>query len=213
MNQEPHLDSNSQAVLREKGVIPATIGILKGQVHAARWSDGIFETLIDLVDFGCLVFCWLEIPREEDTAHVGMAFGSLQNWEGWRLDDGMHIGFPISGWSLNPSDHNLGTRLSFWESSLWFLVRRYCPPQKWMYLVSFLWNPKGDISLWLWTFTNPVFFGPSKQKIWGWNDCCTIGGFSPRLGMMGWRRRISPPSWWFESMVKPNILGRKALID
>lgn len=113
MNQEPHLDSNSQAVLREKGVIPATIGILKGQVHAARWSDGIFETLIDLVDFGCLVFCWLEIPREEDTAHVGMAFGSLQNWEGWRLDDGMHIGFPISGWSLNPSDHNLGTRLSF----------------------------------------------------------------------------------------------------
>ena len=36
MNQEPHLDSNSQAVLREKGVVPATIGILKGQVHAAR---------------------------------------------------------------------------------------------------------------------------------------------------------------------------------
>ena len=87
MNQEPHLDSNSQAVLREKGVIPATIGILKGQVHATCWSDGIFETLIDLVDFGCLVF------------------GHFQNWKGWRLDDGKHIGRFLDFCNVYRYDH------------------------------------------------------------------------------------------------------------
>ena len=59
--------------------------------------------------------------------------------------------------------------------------------------------------------TSPCdYFGPSKQKIWGWNDCCTIGGANPRLGMMEWRRRISPPSWWFESMGLARHVGKKS---